>query len=428
VTRLLSPDKRTIDSTGPKVAEPDPQNDIARLRAAMAAFSPTAPVNRRDLFAGRTEQMGRLIDIVSGRGEHGVVYGERGVGKTSLVSVVAQIVETPGLVSVRVNCNEKDDFSSIWKKVLTRITVFKKVAGVGFAPADHQIAIRAADALPNDVAPHDVETALTILAHVGSTVVFIDEFDRVQNQAVSGLMADTIKTLSDQGVDATVVLVGVAQNVGDLIAEHNSIERGLSQVPMPRMSPDELNEIIRRGLETVGLTIEAHALARVTGLSQGLPHYTHLLGQEAARAAVIRASESIGLGDVIAAMERAVKRSPQTLSERYHAATSTPRARTLYPDILLAAALAKGDELGYFAAADVREPLQAITKKAYGIPRFSPHLHDLTEDARGAVLQKIGSPRRVRFRFRNPLLQPYVIMRALAEQTLRVEVLDQFLG
>jgi hypothetical protein len=134
------------------------------------------------------------------------------------------------------------------------------------------------------------------------------------------------------------------------------------------------------------------------------------------------------MADVIAAMEKAVKRSPQTLAERYHAATSSPRAKTLYPDVLLAAALTKGDELGYFAATDIRDPLRAITKKAYEIPAFSPHLHELTESDRGEVLQKTGTSRRFRFRFRNPLLQPYVIMRALAEEELRVEVLDQFLS
>lgn len=174
--------------------------------------------------------------------------------------------------------------------------------------------------------------------------------------------------------------------------------------------------------------IENAALSRITMLSQGLPHYTHLLAQEAARAAVWVNRDSISVTEVIAAMQRAVERSPQTLGMRYHAATSTPREKTLYPDVLLAAALTRGDELGYFAASELREPLRVITQRAYDIPRFSPHLHKLCEEKRGAVLQKTGQSHRFRFRFRNPLLQPYVILRALTGETLRVEVLDQFLS
>ena len=411
------------------MAEPEHTSVVARIHAAMDAFSPTAPVNHRDLFAGRTRQMRQLIDTVNGRGEHGVIYGERGVGKTSLVAVMTQIIGRPQLTSIRVNCSERDTFTTIWKRALSQIAVPQSIEGIGFAAKPTEISVTLAKSLPNELAPHDVHDALSRLAaRLGSIVLFLDEFDRVKDEHVSGQMADTIKTLSDQNVDATVILVGVAENVGQLIAEHESIERGLSQIPMPRMSRDELDEIVGRGLEKIDLTIERHALARITGLSQGLPHYAHLLGQEAARAAVIRESQKIGLSDVVTAMERAVARSPQTLSERYHTATSTPRADTLYPDVLLAAALAKVDELGYFAAADVRRPLNAITKKPHKISSFSQHLHRLTEEGRGAVLQKLGSTRRVRFRFRSPLLQPYVIMRALAEDELRVEVLDEFLG
>jgi Cdc6-like AAA superfamily ATPase len=398
-----------------------------RMDAVMQAFSPAAPVNRKDLFAGRVPQLSKLLDVVSTRGEHGVIYGERGVGKTSLASVGALIAGGTRRLAIRVNCDGSDSYGSIWRKVFMKLRTTYLVPGVGFVAEAKEIVVSAGDNLPEDPSPYDVESMLSLITQAVPVAIFVDEFDRVTSAGVSHLMADTLKTLSDQGVDATLVLVGVADNVGQLVTEHESIERGLAQIPMPRMSHDELREIVRRGLETVDLGIEDDAARRIVSLSQGLPHYTHLLAQEAARSAVTAGRDHIGLTQVIVAMEKAVKRSSQTLVQGYHTATSSPRARTLYPDVLLAAALAQGDELGYFAAADVRDPLRAITHKPYDIPAFSPHLHELTEPVRGAVLQKIGSPRRYRFRFRNPLLQPYVIMRALAEESLRVEVLDQFI-
>lgn len=406
----------------------DLDRKIERANEVTAAFSPTAPVSRRDLFAGRIRQLADLLGIVSGRGEHGVIYGERGVGKTSLAAVAAAMVGSPEFVAVRVNCEAEDTFGSIWHKVLRRINMTETAPGMGFTAEDRTAVVSAAELLPDEPTPSDVEGALGLVTRQVPVAVFLDEFDRVSEASVSRSMADTIKALSDQGVEATVVLVGVADSVEELIAEHESIERGLSQIAMPRMSANELEAIVRGGVDGVGMTIDETALRRITLLSQGLPHYTHLLAQQAARAAVWADRESISMTEVIGAMQRAVDRSPQTLAARYHAATSTPRGKTLYPDVLLAAAVTRGDELGYFAPANVREPLNTITDKTYDIPRFSPHLHAFCEQARGEVLQKTGQSHRYRFRFRNPLLQPYVILKALTAKDLRVEVLDQFLS
>jgi hypothetical protein len=45
----------------------------------------------------------------------------------------------------------------------------------------------------------------------------------------------TIKTLSDNAssIKTTLILVGVADSVDELIGEHQSIERAIKQVPMP---------------------------------------------------------------------------------------------------------------------------------------------------------------------------------------------------
>jgi hypothetical protein len=52
-------------------------------------FTPGAPINEKDLFAGRSEQVEKIIDAVSQRGCHAILYGERGVGKTSLSNMIS---------------------------------------------------------------------------------------------------------------------------------------------------------------------------------------------------------------------------------------------------------------------------------------------------------------------------------------------------
>ena len=60
-----------------------------RLRLVGEVFRPAAPIDRRSLFSGRFEQIGELFAIVGQPGQHAVIYGERGVGKTSLAVLAA---------------------------------------------------------------------------------------------------------------------------------------------------------------------------------------------------------------------------------------------------------------------------------------------------------------------------------------------------
>jgi hypothetical protein len=76
--------------------------------------------------------------------------------------------------------------------------------------------------------------------------------------------------------------------------------------------------------------------------------------------------------------------------------------------------------MGYFAAQDVRIPMQIITGKTYEIPSFSQHLNEFSEAKRGPILKKIGTPRRFRFRFMNPLLQPFVVMQGCSAGKLNI--------
>ncbi len=95
----------------------------------------------------------------------------------------------------------------------------------------------------------------------------------------------------------------------------------------------------------------------------------------------------------------------------YHRATSSNR-ETIYKEVLLACALAKRDEKGTFGSADVRDELHAITGTFRDLPAFAQHMNDFSGTGRrGGVLDKIGETYRYRYRFHDPLLQPYVLMR-----------------
>ncbi|MCA1846498.1 MAG: ATP-binding protein, partial [Actinobacteria bacterium] len=107
----------------------------------------------------------------------------------------------------------------------------------------------------------------------------------------------------------------------------------------------------------------------------------------------------------------------------YHTATRSPRKDTLFGRVLLACALAETDKLGFFSARNVRPPLSKIMGKPIDIPAFARHLNEFAEEKRGRILEKVGDQRRFLFRFRNPLMQPFVVLQGMASGVLDPEEL-----
>ena len=395
-------------------------DDNARYIHLSSAFRPHAPIDDSALFAGRTQELAQIIDCINQVGRHGLLFGERGVGKTSLARVFKSFLGFPGnaeqstgsILVPYVTCDSSDVYATIWHKVFQQIDIVEDQPRMGFISSVDKKAISLDTKLSEDCKPQEVIRLLRFVGEADALlIVVVDEFDRIQNSEDTALFADTIKGLSDAASDVTLILVGVADNVNELIHEHASVERACAQIRMPRMSNSELREVIDNGLSSVNMTIKPEALAYILSLSQRLPHYTHLLGLYAARNALEKHRDRVWIEDISSAIGVAVSSVEESIRTAYHGATLTTK-RTLYPQVLLACALAKTDELGYFAAGDIRNPMSLIMGKPYEIPAFSRHLHDLSQ-TRGPILRRIGVPKRFRFRFVNPLMQPFIIMHGL---------------
>jgi len=327
-----------------------------------------------------------------------------------------EILETD-ITIVKINCDTEDNFNSIWQKIFREIVITFKTKGMGFNSEDSSKNISLNEFLENgkDIHPEDIRYFLEI--YPGVLVIIIDEIDRIKDSRTTTLMADTIKTLSDHSLSSTLVLIGVSDSVEGLIQEHLSIERALVQVRMPRMSPKELSEILDKGYSELNLTIEDSLKRKIVQLSQNLPHYTHLLGLHAAESAIHHDRDYIISEDIQEAIREAIEKAQQTIISTYNTAIYSPR-KTLFEQVLLSCALAKKDSIGAFMASDVREPMSVIMKQKYDIPAFSRHLNDFCDEKRGPVLQKFGSTRRFRYRFRNPMLEPYTIIHGLATKMI----------
>jgi hypothetical protein len=369
----------------------------ARLARISEAFTPRAPVDRLSLLSGRQTQLMEVISAVGQKGLHVLLFGERGVGKTSLANVLAEIFANenlPDFQATSVNCSTEDTFPTVWRHVFRELGLEYEDDGLS---------------------PEDVRYRLARLNP--PALIIIDELDRLEDDDSLTLLSDTIKTLSDHAVATTLVVVGVAGSVDELIGEHGSIERAIVQVEMPRMGTRELREILDKGFDHIGITVTVGAMEKITGLSEGLPHFTHLLGGYASERVVADDRDEVTVGDVDAAIERVVR--THTVQSAYQAATRSPRPDNLFQEVLLACALAPKDSLGFFTAGAIRDPLENVVGRRLQIPAFARHLNEFLQPERGSVLYRTGAPRKYFYRFANPLMQPYVILAGLAEGRIR---------
>lgn len=411
--------------------EPFNERYIARVHAVSKVFSPGAPIDQWELFAGRLAQSSDVIVSLNQKGQHVILYGERGVGKTSLANVMQFIFQRNSSFEfgcVAINGDVSDDFSTLWHKVFREMSVSVERAGFGFARdhhAQHDVAL--GGMLPEDVKPDDIRFALSQLPK--PAIIIIDEIDTIRDKNATVMLAHTIKTLSDHAIPSKVVLVGVADSVEELISEHRSVERSLIQVRMPRMSREELYELLQKALAKVQMTINDDARNVIAQLSQGLPHYTHSLGLHAAIEAIKGDRHLITLADVYAATSDTIEKSSNNdrmMMGAYAKATRGTRHQNLHAKVFLACALAETDGLGTFSAADVRAPLTALAGKRYDLPSFQRHLDDFSSERRGPVLKKIGTRGMYRYRFINPMQPPYAVIQGIRDGSLQGDALERF--
>ncbi len=130
-----------------------------------------------------------------------------------------------------------------------------------------------------ELSPSETVRCLGYFAPGELPIVIFDEFDKIEDSAIRGLMANTIKGLADSSSRSTVIIVGVADDVASLIGEHESVRRHLAQVRMQRMSPDEQVVILDKRIPRLECRLPATRNGELLPCREGCLHmFTSLAG------------------------------------------------------------------------------------------------------------------------------------------------------
>ena len=183
----------------------------------------------------------------------------------------------------------------------------------------------------------------------------------------------------------------------------------LAEIEMPRMSDDEIADIIVKRLNRAGMKIGEEAVWNSIFICKGLPHIAHLLGLHAMQTACDRKSLSVEEIDIDDAVSRALSDSNQSIREGFEQAVYSERTVNIFSQVLVACSLSNKDRMGRFTGKAVAEILTEIMGEPYDVPAFAYHLNEFCGDNRGPIMEKFGEQKQFRYRFIDTLMEPYIL-------------------
>lgn len=394
-------------------------------------FTPRTIVSR-DMFERRNEPdlgglpglQDSLQDALRERGGQVLLYGDTGVGKSSLLKYAA---EEERLDYVLVECHTGMSYDSILESAIRHMVDVKEisrtvkvsgsveVAGEGGIPWISKLSGKIRGEAGKDKTFEVLDrAALDVLTEAmdeaDKWLIVLDNFQNIKDADVRERVAQGMETLSDragrsEGRDFKFVVIGIASDAATLLGDSRSYGRRTTELGVPRMPDEEIKEVLRRGFQILDIQVAPDLMNELVFFSDGFPYFAHLLGLELARAAR-RAGTDVADWKIV---ELVLRRAANAVASSY--ADRISRAYEAGGDVQ-----PRKNILGLLAKSPARvwrasEVVEMWVSK-YGERANYSFLHtalaQLADGKYGNVLTRTGSQRRYVFTFSDPHLRPYL--------------------
>lgn len=399
-------------------------------------FTPKT-IASREMFARRNESdligipgvQNTLTEALAEQGGQVLVYGDTGVGKSSLVRYAAA---DAGLQPVNVECFSNKTYEDLIEegigKLLETRDVKRTSTTVVGAEAEAGAKVKFLLSFKGTVkgersTTHEIEVVekppldalIEAMKASGTRLIVLDNFQNVTEERTRLLVAQTMEALADRAAETgniKTVVIGIADDAPSLLGGSVSFLRRTSEVGVPRMPDEEVEEIFRTGFKLLDLTISDPLLLRLVFFADGFPYFAHLLGLYAARTAQRETHAAITEADVDRGIAQAVLQVQQTFAARLEKALekggdTQPRRRILQ--------LMANSDRREWQASDVIE----IYRQKYGGRNNYTFLHVafglLIKPEYGGILKRNEARSPYTSRFADPQMRPYLRLNPVVE-------------
>ena len=377
-----------------------------KIKEAYTVFTPSRPIISQELFCGRQNEIERLKDALFMGGRHALLYGDRGVGKTSLARQACRVAE---MTFYTHQCSSSDTFEIIAEDFLSSI-------GIEYRLTEEVSEKGSVNVAPLGIgAKADIEKSFSKkLSYAPSNpswvskqlqnhecVLIIDEYDVISSSEEKTKISQLIKSLSDIDSKTKIIVVGIGTSAKDLLAGHESIVRCLEEVHLGRMNRDELSSILDNAEGRLDISIEDAVKEIITKSSNGFPYFTHLLGLKTVIEALNKDKETVDMDDYHDGLAMALQSMDRSLQDSYTFAVGD-RNNLIKRQLLYSVATSEDTEI-------TTDQIKALHYHEYKVPLETVTINNNLSKAMGndstAMLMRL---RMGVYVFSNPLMPVYI--------------------
>ncbi|MDE1492567.1 ATP-binding protein [Xenorhabdus bovienii] len=287
---------------------------------------PAAPISTFELLFGREKQISAIESVLYSDGRSVFIYGDRGVGKTSLAHTIAyklQEENEPILIGCEPSSSLLSIINDIMIKAKPKNNINKeKIFSAGMNVLGFNLNSTVKTTNKNEVDNvNSISSAVFALEklieiHSSCPFIVIDEFDQIESVHERQNFGRLIKALGDQNIKVKIIFTGISDSLHSLIGGHLSSERQIHQTHLEALPWNGRFKIIDNAFSEFNIKIDEDIRYKIAGLSDGFPHYVHLLCEKILTCAFIK-KENIndidynifleGLGDAVDSISETLK-------------------------------------------------------------------------------------------------------------------------
>lgn len=399
------------------------QNAQIEKSGVRKVFTPHAPVKLQELLFGRSEALKQIIKQIHTPGAAPILFGDRGVGKTSIASIVQVLIKHSMNHSKNTyidlkRCSSKETLASIFDKALRHYGIDMNLvesthsqesgggAGVnaGFAQANigtKRFKTEKHSAANANLTPSRIAELLTTSDEFG--LLIVDETDAIVDETVKFELAEVAKQLSDSHSTFKIMLVGVAELSSSLTAGHPSIGRCAVETKLDRMKDMAIRQIVTAGAARIKpvMDFDQDVVRHIAQLAGGYPYFAHLIALRCVEDAICENRKHIRLHHLPMALKSAALEAEQTLRTMFENATSS--ATTDMFRLVVDAASRFGSE--NFSASDLRKKIVEVHTKSITQNALNNLFKKLVGDNHQRILHRVAKGT---YRFSDPRMPSFV--------------------
>lgn len=255
-------------------------------------LSASQPVKSIQHLIGRDTELESIDRALFQSGRHIFIYGDRGVGKSSLAATAASQYQSADAPPITVSGSPDETFKTIIANIAnqalgrSKIESVKRNENLGFEwrglKFGNSTEISSVDISGQIQSVGDAVELLKQVAvrHSEKPIVVLDEFDTILDPGERNKFASLLKQLGDQSVNLKFIFTGIGKSLDELLGAHQSAFRQLQTVELPRLGWEARREIVINAANAFGLTINNDVNWRIAIVSDGFPYYVHLIAEK----------------------------------------------------------------------------------------------------------------------------------------------------